>query len=238
MTDLRRHCAADGPQIVGRADRGWGRSWVGQDPSTTCRAASDLASPTGLNEVVPPPPTPYLALVLREARRWAGLSQRELAARAGQPASSVAAIEAERSDVPVTRFASLLNACGWDLHVVDAHGEVIDGLVDSGLRDRGRRRYPAHVELRSTTQTGSWWGDRWGYYWGRPPRPRRTFDLPRRDRGNGHKDLADAPGATNRHSARDRAKAWWVPSDGLAAVPLTAGARPRSTKHVGSSRTR
>lgn len=131
---------------------------------------------------MPRPPTPYLALVLREARRSAGLSQRGLAERARQPAGSIAAIETQRSDVSVTRFAALLDACGWALWVVNRSGEVIDGLIDCEPRDGAGRRYPAHVTLRSTADRSSWWGDRHGPYWGRPPRPRLTFDLRRRTR--------------------------------------------------------
>lgn len=126
---------------------------------------------------MPAPSTPFLALVLREARRFAGLSQRALASHCHQPAGTIAAVESGQRDVSVTRFAAMLAACGWQLRVIDGHGASVDGLVDTDLRDRGHRRYPAHVELRGTEQLGSWWGDRWGSYWGRPPRPARTFDL-------------------------------------------------------------
>lgn len=126
---------------------------------------------------VPSPSSPFLALVLRDARRFAGLSQRGLASRSGQPAGTIAAVESGQRDVSVTRLSAMLAACGWQLRVVDGHGDPVDGLVDNDMRDGGRRRYPAHVQLRGTEQLGSWWGDRWGLYWGRPPRPRRTFDL-------------------------------------------------------------
>lgn len=96
------------------------------------------------------------------------------------PASTVGAIEAQRRDVTVSRFAALLQACGWDLRVVNPRGQVVDGVQDGRLRDRAGRRYPAHLALRSTAEPGSWWGDRWVYYWGIPPRPAVTYSLRRR----------------------------------------------------------
>jgi ADP-ribose pyrophosphatase YjhB (NUDIX family)/transcriptional regulator with XRE-family HTH domain len=130
---------------------------------------------------MPESTNPFVGLVLRRARRDAGLSQRALATRAGVPASTVAAAESAQRDLKVATFAALLDAGGWSLRVVDRDGNAIDELpVFDGPLDAADRRYPAHVELRSTERLGSWWGDRWGPYWGRPPRPPRTFDLPRR----------------------------------------------------------
>lgn len=128
---------------------------------------------------VPRPSSNFLGLVLREARRRAGISQRELAARSGQPVGTVASVEGGSRDASVTRYAAMLAACGWGFQVVDDDGTVVDVLVDTEPRDKAGRRYPAHVRLRSSTPRGAWWGDRVGPYWGRPPRPEVTFDLRR-----------------------------------------------------------
>jgi ADP-ribose pyrophosphatase YjhB (NUDIX family)/transcriptional regulator with XRE-family HTH domain len=126
---------------------------------------------------VPAPATSFLALVLRAARHQVGLSQRALARRSGLPVGTIAAVESGSRDLKVTALAALLTTCGWDLQVVDGAGRPVDALLEDHRRDRAGRRYPAHVTVRSTSEKGSWWGDRWGYYWGIPPRPDWTFDL-------------------------------------------------------------
>ena len=95
------------------------------------------------------------------------------------PASTVAAAEAATRDLKVAASGALLEACGWSLRGVDRGGAIVDDPpAEDGARDAAAPRYPAHVELRSTELYGSWWGERWGTCWGRPPRPVRTFDLP------------------------------------------------------------
>jgi ADP-ribose pyrophosphatase YjhB (NUDIX family)/transcriptional regulator with XRE-family HTH domain len=126
---------------------------------------------------MPTEPPAFLALVLRRARSVAGLSQRDLARHSGLPLGTIAAVEAGRRDIAVTRLDALLRVCGWELRVVDGLGLPVDWLLDDPRRDRGARRYPAHVSLRSAEEIGSWWADRLGWWWGRPPRPDWTFDL-------------------------------------------------------------
>ena len=76
--------------------------------------------------------------------------------------------------------------------MLDGAGAPQDATqLRDGPRDAAARRYPAHVELRSTEKLGSWWGDRWGPYWGRPHRPPRTFDLPRRSYGGAVSEPAE-----------------------------------------------
>lgn len=96
-------------------------------------------------------------------------------------ATSIAAVETGERDMPVSRYAWLLKVCGWELVVTDDRGARVHDVTEDPRRDAARRRYPAHVELRSTVPRGSWWADRWGYYWGVPPRPPWTFDLPPRE---------------------------------------------------------
>lgn len=129
------------------------------------------------------PPSDFLGRVLRAARGSAGLSQRALARRTGVPAKSLAAVECGTRDMPVSRYAWLLHACGWRLVVIDGTGALVVDPDEDPRRDAAGRRYPAHVALRSTVPRGSWWADRWGYYWGIPPRPPWTYDLPKRPRG-------------------------------------------------------
>ena len=58
---------------------------------------------------------PDPASVLREARRRAGLTQRELAARAGTAQSVVARIEQAQTDPSAATLARLLAAAGFEL---------------------------------------------------------------------------------------------------------------------------
>ena len=127
------------------------------------------------------PPSDFLGRVLRAARGSAGLSQRALAKRTGVAASSIAAVETGERDAPVSTYARLLTACGWALVVTDDGGARAPDVTEDPRRDAAGRRYPAHVELRSTARRGSWWADRWGVYWGIPPRPPWTYDLPPRE---------------------------------------------------------
>jgi ADP-ribose pyrophosphatase YjhB (NUDIX family)/transcriptional regulator with XRE-family HTH domain len=143
---------------------------------------------------MPEPRSPFVALTLRRARREAGLSQRSLAKLAKVPASTVGAAESGARDLPVQVLDALLAACGWTLGVVDGAGELIVSVPEGDdPRDAVGRRYPAHVDLRTTERPGSWWGDRWGPYWGRPRRPRWTFDLPRRPCPDPVPDETDGP---------------------------------------------
>jgi predicted transcriptional regulator len=64
--------------------------------------------------------------LLRQARRKAGLSQRQLAARSGVPQPTIARIEAGRSDARFAMVHRLLEAC--DMRLVSEHvaGRGID----------------------------------------------------------------------------------------------------------------
>lgn len=60
------------------------------------------------------------ALELARARRRAGLSQRELAARAGTSQATISAYEAGHKQPSVAVLDRLLRAAGAELHVGDA----------------------------------------------------------------------------------------------------------------------
>lgn len=55
--------------------------------------------------------------LVREARRRAGLTQRELAERAGTTQSSIARLERGRTNPSFELVLRLVRACGMDLHV-------------------------------------------------------------------------------------------------------------------------
>jgi len=55
--------------------------------------------------------------LIREARRRAGLSQAELAARAGTTQSAIARLEAGRTAPSLERITELVRACGFDLQI-------------------------------------------------------------------------------------------------------------------------
>lgn len=71
--------------------------------------------------------------MLRAARRRAGLSQRELARRAGVPQSTVGRIEAGLADPKAATLRRLLRECGGELQLVAALGMGVDR---SQIRER------------------------------------------------------------------------------------------------------
>jgi predicted transcriptional regulator len=66
------------------------------------------------------------AHALRQARRRAGLTQRELAQRAGVPQSAIARIESGRVVPRIDTLDRLLRVCGDQLEAVPKLGEGID----------------------------------------------------------------------------------------------------------------
>jgi transcriptional regulator with XRE-family HTH domain len=66
------------------------------------------------------------ARMLRHARRRAGLTQRELAAKTGYPQETIARIESGRVDPRVTTLDRLLEGCGFGLEHLPRLGIGID----------------------------------------------------------------------------------------------------------------
>lgn len=64
--------------------------------------------------------------MLRHARRRAGLTQRQLAAKAGIPQETIARIEAGRTDPRVSTLDRLLEGCGFGLEHLPRLGIGID----------------------------------------------------------------------------------------------------------------
>lgn len=69
--------------------------------------------------------------MLKDARRDAGLSQKELAERAGVARTTLARMETlARGDMSVSALARLLEAAGYDLHVVKrGHRRTLDDVL-------------------------------------------------------------------------------------------------------------
>lgn len=64
--------------------------------------------------------------LLKRVRRWANLSQRELAARAGVPQSTVGRIESGATDPRTRTLSRLLQAAGFELEAEPHLGLGVD----------------------------------------------------------------------------------------------------------------
>jgi transcriptional regulator with XRE-family HTH domain len=72
--------------------------------------------------------------IVREARARAGLSQRQLAARAGKAQSEIARIENGRQDPGFGTLERLVRAAGFDLRIhLTPHDDHDDVLIDQML---------------------------------------------------------------------------------------------------------
>lgn len=125
-----------------------------------------------MDDLPEPAPTTHpwtlnAGLLLRAARRSRRLSQRELAEHAGVPRSTVDRIESGRTDPRVGTFVAIMQAVGYGLLVGDRFGNLLvaDDEHDR-LRDRGFRRFPAHLPAEEVDgwpgsgRLSNWWG--WG----------------------------------------------------------------------------
>jgi transcriptional regulator with XRE-family HTH domain len=92
-----------------------------------------------------------------------GVSQRELAERAGVPRSTLDRIEAGTTDPRLSTVTRLLAAVGFELLVTNEHGRPlrIDVLRETLVDGRGRR-FPPHWEYEPIT--GNWDDNWWGHY--------------------------------------------------------------------------
>jgi hypothetical protein len=78
----------------------------------------------------------------------------------------------------VESFHRVVRAVGLHLVIVDDEGTVLMPDVEFGPRDRGGRRYPAHLDVRAAAD--GWWGSPWPMFMGRWPE--YTFDRNRHER--------------------------------------------------------
>lgn len=79
-----------------------------------------------------------IAVLVRKARLHAGLSQRELAARASMPQSSVGRIEAGLVSPSFATLARILDAAGFELVTDIRPRPVIDAVVQAYKKDIDR----------------------------------------------------------------------------------------------------
>ncbi len=86
--------------------------------------------------------------LLREARRRSGLSQSELATRAGVTQSVVSEYEAGKRQPSVPTLARLVAATGYELTLgLEQSGPVVRGLPDTPLGRRLRQHRRALLEV-------------------------------------------------------------------------------------------
>lgn len=69
------------------------------------------------------------ATALRQARRRAGMSQRQLGQQAGVPQSTIGRIEAGLADPRINTLDRLLRICGEELESVPSRGTGVDRTV-------------------------------------------------------------------------------------------------------------
>lgn len=106
--------------------------------------------------------------IIRQVRRRADFSQRELAKWAHLSPAAIGAIESGRLTPSLRTLQRLLNAANCQLVVVDANGRlVVPLMVWDGVADLAGRRFPAHLDTILDPEPGEWWAD--GYGLVRPP---------------------------------------------------------------------
>jgi transcriptional regulator with XRE-family HTH domain len=98
---------------------------------------------------------------LRAVRRARVLSQRELAALARVPRSTLDRIESGSTDPRLGTITELLAAAGYRLVITDQWGHLL--CVEDKherLRDAAFRRFPAHLEPHpiGMPERDGWWG--------------------------------------------------------------------------------
>jgi transcriptional regulator with XRE-family HTH domain len=89
------------------------------------------------------------ARALKYARAKAGLSQRELAQKAGVPQSTIGRIESGAVDPRVETLNALLRACGYDLEVEPRLGIGVDRSQIRGCL----RQSPAERIIRASADS-------------------------------------------------------------------------------------
>jgi transcriptional regulator with XRE-family HTH domain len=107
------------------------------------------------------PPDQVAADLIREIRKKSGLSQADLAHRAGMPASVLSAYEHGRRQPSVGALVRVARAAELDLQLSDLPDEaalqrsarvlldVLDLADRMPSRDRGELKYPPLIELAS-----------------------------------------------------------------------------------------
>jgi anthranilate synthase component 1 len=166
--------------------------------------------------------------MLRAARRFADLSQRELAEMAGTSRRTVERAEGpDAAGLTVGMLIRLLAAAaGCRLAAVSTDGHLLTAAEAEDLRDRGGRHYPAHLDVRRPGRMGEWWGD-WPYsVWLIPElaprqRPDHTFDRARWRRDRRREDSAQHNGAMPSMSPAPDLETFRALARGRRVIPVT-----------------
>jgi len=136
--------ARDGDSYVGKTMEGVEGHWLYRDPYTSEKQpASFILAPylfLGQADRVLQLPVPIL---LQLARLKAGMSQRELAERAGVPVTMISAYERDQRQPTLSTLLRLLRAAGFDLRLhlaaYDPHDDILAGL-EAGRSESERLR--------------------------------------------------------------------------------------------------
>jgi transcriptional regulator with XRE-family HTH domain len=98
-------------------------------------------------------------------RRQRQLSQREFAEHAHVTVSTISRIEAGTTVPRLDTFVALLASTGYEIIIADNCGRMLQlDAEHDRLRDRGNRRFPAHLEAGRTPgyfehdNPRTWWG--------------------------------------------------------------------------------
>lgn len=139
-----------------------------------------------------PPPFVHgdsLPGVIRAARRYADMSQRELAKAAGVGRSTIAKLETGTSMPSLSLLLKILDAARINLVATDDDGCVLFPMrVWDDTLDGAERMFPAHLDLILDPTYDDWWASQFGL-----ARPPETFHRDRRYR-----------------DAKRRLSQWWV----------------------------
>jgi HTH-type transcriptional regulator/antitoxin HipB len=150
-----------------------------------------------------------LAGALRRIRRIGDMSQRELASAAGISASTVSNAESGARDLPVRLVARIAELAGLRLALMDESGREVRPMAGASVRDRGNRRFPAHLDTRYGDE--DWWHGEERYARQQPwytfDRVRYTRDYWRGRTGTPEDHLVPGPedSPEERRAARQRA---------------------------------
>ncbi|RZT82276.1 acetyltransferase (GNAT) family protein [Micromonospora violae] len=136
-----------------------------------------------------------LGRALRALRRWADLSQRQLAEKSGVPQPTLARIESGRAVDPRFRTVErLVRAAGGQLTIGipgPTSGAVeLTPVPHDDMRDVAGRRYPAHLDVWPVHEPRDWPGAWWAEWYRLPPHryplplPPAAYELNRRYRDN------------------------------------------------------
>jgi transcriptional regulator with XRE-family HTH domain len=123
--------------------------------------------------------------LIRAARRTQRMSQRELAAIASVPHSTIGRIEAGSVDPRVGTFVRVLRVLGYQVVVTDPLGGLLEPVAEEDEpHDRAGRRLPAHLKIYKTPGyfdcDRGWWGwERIAWPFGPGEPPEYTYRLRR-----------------------------------------------------------